>query len=46
MSSGWSDLSGLEKKGYNAADFNDWVVDGHRAGEFKTYGNLTVSLLD
>ncbi|KIR37376.1 cathepsin A (carboxypeptidase C) [Cryptococcus deuterogattii MMRL2647] len=30
------------KEGYNAADFNDWVVDGHRAGEFKTYGNLTM----
>ncbi|WVO23595.1 uncharacterized protein IAS62_004950 [Cryptococcus decagattii] len=30
------------KEGYNAADFNGWVVDGHRAGEFKTYGNLTM----
>lgn len=34
------------RAGYNAAEFNDWIVDGHRAGEFKTYGNLTVSLLN
>ncbi|AFR98075.1 cathepsin A (carboxypeptidase C) [Cryptococcus neoformans C23] len=30
------------RAGYNVAEFNDWIVDGHRAGEFKTYGNLTM----
>ncbi|KAI0771520.1 peptidase S10 serine carboxypeptidase [Trametes elegans] len=26
---------------YNAADFRDWVVDGHKAGETKSAGPLT-----
>ncbi|ODO01955.1 cathepsin A (carboxypeptidase C) [Cryptococcus wingfieldii CBS 7118] len=30
------------KEGYNAADFGDWTVEGKKAGEFKTYGNLTM----
>ncbi|WVN87339.1 uncharacterized protein L203_102517 [Cryptococcus depauperatus CBS 7841] len=30
------------KVGYNAAQFEEWNVDGHRAGEFKTHGNLTM----
>ncbi|WVQ80388.1 hypothetical protein IAT38_002493 [Cryptococcus sp. DSM 104549] len=30
------------KAGYNAETFAEWTVDGHRAGEYKTSGNLTM----
>lgn len=31
------------KEGYNAAKFEDWIVDGVLAGSYKSYDNLTVS---
>ena len=31
------------KEGYNAAQLDDWHVDGKEAGQYKNYGPLTVS---
>lgn len=39
------DMQWTGQKQYNAAQLEDWTVDGELAGQFKTHGHLTVSYI-